>query len=366
MSCKGLSRERRAHSHLIRIIVETLFLALGIAALPGVRIAHADCAALMTSTKLSTCVTAHPTDHPEVRIGQGKCSGKAYYVDQSFSGLGRVIVENGATLSIPDSGALTIEAEDILVKGTFQVGAKDCPIGMGNLNNKVTITFTGNGPMDLMQEPGCTNIDKTDAKFDKGIELCQQGDLEMYGVKGVPAFGGRDWTHLLKPAGDPAVFSKANNVLSWVTEPDGQTIHVTDKVDWKMGDWIAIATTSFTPYETEIVKLASDPQPDNINGGYQITLDRPANLPMGKSVLNYYHFGSAAPSGSGKTDPTCKDSKGLLPAFFCDQADKNFGVDERAEVGLLSRSIKLTSDTFPFWTEQSLYEGQFDPGATWF
>ena len=327
----------------------------GIATLPCAGIAHADCAALMTGAALSTCVAPHPTGHPEVRIGQGKCPGKSYYVDRSFSGLGRIIVENGATLSVPNSGALTIEAEDILVKGTFQIGAKDCPIGMGNLNNKVTITFTGNGAEDLRPEAGCANVDHTKAEFDKGIMLCQQGDLEMYGAKGVPAFGGRDWTYLNQPAGDPAVFTAAKNVLSPVMEPDGQTIHVADAVDWKMGDWIAIATTSFTPYETEIVKLASDPQLDNIHGGYQITLDRPADLPMGKSVLNYYHFGGLAPSGSGQTDPNCKDSKGLLPAFFCDQANKNFGVDERAEVGLLSRSIKLTSETFPFWTPNHSY-----------
>jgi hypothetical protein len=357
MTRSRLSGERSSYSHLIWIIFATFFFAAGIAALPGAGIAHADCAALMTGVALSTCVPPNPTDHPEVRIGgQGKCSGKSYYVDQSFSGLGRIVIENGATLAVPNTGPLTIEAEDILVKGTFQVGAKDCPIGMGNLNNKVTITFTGNGAGTLRTEPGCTNRDGKLAEFDKGIDLCQQGDLEMFGIKGVPAFGGRDWTTLLRPAGDPTVFNAANNVLSPVMEPDGQTIHITDAVDWKMGDWIAIATTSFTPYETELVQLASDPQQDNINGGYQITLNRPANVPMGKSVLNYYHFGSTAPSGSGQTNPACTDSTGLLPAFFCDPATLNFGVDERAEVGLLTRSIKLTSSTLAFWTPNNAYK----------
>src|SRR6185437_13719252 len=163
---------------------------------------YADCAALMAGQPLSSCVAPNPTNHPEVRIGQGKCSGKSYYVDQSFSGLGRIIVENGATLSVPNSGALSLQADDILVKGTFQVGAKDCPIGMGNLANKVTITFTGDGPNDLKPEVGCTNLKNAESAFNKGIELCQKGDLEMYGAKGVPAFGGRDWTYLLQPAGD--------------------------------------------------------------------------------------------------------------------------------------------------------------------
>jgi hypothetical protein len=56
------------------------------------------------------------------------------------------------------------------------------------------------------------------------------------------------------------------------------------------------------------------------------------------------------------TDPSCKDSQGLLPAFFCDGSNKNFGVDERAEVGLLSRSIKLTSSTLPFWMPNNSYK----------
>jgi len=350
-----LSRKRLANFFLKHIIVGTFLFATCIAVMPGARTAYADCAALMAGQPLSSCVAPNPTNHPEVRIGQGKCSGKSYYVDQSFSGLGRIIVENGATLSVPNSGALSLQADDILVKGTFQVGAKDCPIGMGNLANKVTITFTGDGPNDLKPEVGCTNLKNAESAFNKGIELCQKGDLEMYGAKGVPAFGGRDWTYLLQPAGDPAVFTAAKNVLSPVLEPDGQTIHVTDAVDWKMGDWIAIATTSFSPSETEIVQLAADPQIDNIHGGYQITLNRPADLPIGQSVLNYYHFGGPAPSGSGKTNPNCKDAHGLLPAFFCDGSSQNYGVDERAEVGLLSRSIKLTSSTLPFWTPNNSY-----------
>jgi hypothetical protein len=184
-------------------------------------------------------------------------------------------------------------------------------------------------------------------KFDKGILVCQGGSLNMFGAKGVPPTG-VNWTYLLKPAGDPTLYGSGKGLGSAVTEPDARTIHVTDNVvgDWKQGDWIAIATTSFSPFETEIVKLAADPQVDSVNGGYLITLVQP---------LQYYHFGGAAPSSSDITGSTCMNAGKVLPPFFCDAADKNFGVDERAEVGLLSRNIKLTSATLPFWAANNNY-----------
>ena len=108
-----------------------------------------------------------------------------------------------------------------------------------------------------------------------------------------------------------------------------QTIQVATDVsaDWQGGDWIAVGTTSFSPFETEFVQIK------NIVGT-TITLNQP---------LKYYHFGSLAPDTGSST--TCKDTSGrLLPAAFCDGADKNYGVDERAEVGLISRNVTLTSD----------------------
>jgi len=331
----------------------SLLLALMALSLLNVRGAHADCSALMTGAALSTCVSPTGNSNKPVRIGSGNCTGKAYYVDQSFVNLGDITIEKGATLSFPNSGNLSLQTTNIFINGTLQVGNSSCPIGSGtgNSGNTVTIQLTGVRPDKLPVVPDCKNRDGEASRFDKGILVCQDGTLNMYGAKGVPP-NGVNWTTLLKPAGDPTLYGAGKGLGAPVTEPDARTIHVTDNVidatsGWKQGDWIAIATTSYSPFETEIVQLAAAPQVDSINGGYLLTLVQP---------LQYYHFGGLAPSSADTSNPACKNSAGtVMPAFFCDPASKNFGVDERAEVGLLSRNIKLTSSTLPFWMANNSY-----------
>ena len=92
---------------------------------------------------------------------------------------------------------------------------------------------------------------------------------------------------------------------------------------WREGSWIAVATTSFSPFETEFVQLEGAPRPDGA-GGSQVTL-------AGSTKLKFYHYGGEDPG------PPAKDS------FRADKS-KNYGVDERAEVGLITRSIKLTAE----------------------
>jgi hypothetical protein len=114
-----------------------------------------------------------------------------------------------------------------------------------------------------------------------------------------------------------------------VTQPDAQTIQIATDVraDWQPGDWIVIGTASFTPFETEFVQIKTIV-------GTKITLNQ---------RLKYYHFGSLAPDTGLST--TCKDTSGrALPAALCEGSDKNYGVDERAKVELISRNIILTSD----------------------
>ncbi|MEO8838947.1 MAG: hypothetical protein ABI351_09560, partial [Herbaspirillum sp.] len=90
---------------------------------------------------------------------------------------------------------------------------------------------------------------------------------------------------------------------------------------WRIGDWIVVATSSFSPFESEFVQIATI-NPNN-NGGTDLTLTQ---------ALHHYHFGSA--------DPGVPSA-----ANFGASKDVNFGVDERSEVGLISRSITLTSET---------------------
>src|SRR5262249_28177364 len=97
------------------------------------------------------------------------------------------------------------------------------------------------------------------------------------------------------------------------------------KVPWQKGDWIAVATTSFSPFETEFVQLASDPKVADSgapNGAKSVVTVTPPP--------RYYHFGRLPPTG--KLD---------------DDDKRTFGVDERAEVGLISRNVKLTATISP-------------------
>ena len=92
---------------------------------------------------------------------------------------------------------------------------------------------------------------------------------------------------------------------------------------WKKDDWIAVATTSFSPFETEFVQLASAPQLNDDKPEPRWTLSQP---------LKHYHFGGPTPAPLRR-----QLQRGQV------EADYNYGVDERAEVGLITRSIKLTA-----------------------
>ena len=93
---------------------------------------------------------------------------------------------------------------------------------------------------------------------------------------------------------------------------------------WKKDDWIAVATTSFSPFETEFVQLASDPT---------LNSDKTTSNVELVQTLKYYHFGGLDPGHPSSDNYNGAKSK----------AEYNYGVDERAEVGLITRSIKLTA-----------------------
>jgi len=197
----------------------------------GARNVHADCSALMSGQPLSSCVSPNGNAHQPVQIGSGKCAGTAYYVDQTFVGLGNITIEKKATLSFPNSGNLSLQTDNIFIEGALQVGSASCPIGSGSGNSSktVTIQLTGTRPAVLPTVPNCTNRDGTPSHFDKGILVCPGGTLNMYGAKGVPP-DGVNWTTLLDPAGDPTRFGAGKGLGAPVTELDAQTIHVTDNV----------------------------------------------------------------------------------------------------------------------------------------
>jgi hypothetical protein len=291
----------------------------------------------------------------DVVIGSGasaKCTGTVI-VPETIA-VGNIAINSGGSLIIADGSAahkpveLTTKGMDIKSGGSFMVGSATCPIGTSGTGDEVTrdkviVRFIGEKPttcgaLDLSQ-PLCQG-------FVKGIQVESGGTLGMWGVKGVPtsANNGVNWTYLSQPAGNPKEYNKAKNVL----EPppgdkaaDAKVIYTAARVDdesggagpaaWQRKDWIVVATTSFSPWESEFVEIAKvvkDPTPGAT--GSMITLATP---------LEYYHFGGADP-GDPSTDANYMAGSDPNPA-----KNQNFGVDERAEVGLISRNILLTSNS---------------------
>lgn len=256
--------------------------------------------------------------------GNAGCS--KVVVDQDFTGanaLKHITVEADGELYIRDESR-QVAVEKISVAGLFQVGTQDCPIGTGSSSNQVTLTFVGERP--------CASPNKCDG-FNKGIAVEEFGKLRLFGIKGVPKSSinpvsdqpvGVSWTHLALPAGDETKYGPTSGALAPVLKGGSNTLTLDRNVvknhgAWQEGDWIAVATTGFSPVETEIVQIAKIDQP--ALGGTVLTLKQP---------LKHYHFGGPDPG-----DPSL-DNFNQCSGF-------NYGVDERAEVALLSRNIKLDS-----------------------
>ncbi|HUI77793.1 MAG TPA: G8 domain-containing protein, partial [Bryobacteraceae bacterium] len=102
--------------------------------------------------------------------------------------------------------------------------------------------------------------------------------------------------------------------LSSTANAGATSIQVLNAAGWRVGDEIVLASTDFDPRQAERRNIAAIHA--NANGGNTITLDK---------KLDYMHFGKIT-----------------------------FDVDERGEVGLLTRNIKLQASAD---AEQSFYGG---------
>ncbi|MGC1342753.1 MAG: G8 domain-containing protein [Candidatus Binataceae bacterium] len=292
------------------------------------------------STNLKACVDDGTKN---VTIGEGAkdgCKGTVVVEkDSAQLTLGNVVINTGGTLQISDEVASTTKVilvtTGIDVKGgSMLIGSAACPIGTIKPTDNVTLRFVGNKPTTCGAFNQPTN---TCAGWVKGIQVepataggALGGTLRMYGNRGVVPNGGVSWTTLSQPAGDPLKFSKANGVFA-PPPKDSNIIYTSVRVDtgkgaWLPNDWIAVATTSFSPWETEFVQIKSLGQDtDNPNAtGSKIVLNQ---------GLAFYHFGGPDPG-----DPS-------TAANYMAGAATNYGVDERAEVGLITRNIILTSDS---------------------
>lgn len=303
-----------------------------------------------TPVALSSCAL---DDQRNVVIGGPGGCGPDVVVDRDFDGkhqLGKITIESDGKLVFPDLGdpeakgltTLDIETAGILIKrgGLLRVGTPACPIGFHEKAH-VRITFTGD------RDPRCTPSAGCDDGSVKGIEVQAGGILDMHGAKGVPEPD--------PAAGSPGV---SWTVLSESVTPDEKRadheLHLAADVTkgqrpWEIGDWIVVGTSSFSPFESEFVEIA-EVKPDGAGG----------SLVRTRQPLRYPHFGSEPPTPSqrctvdgalqavacgsvaGCTAP-CTSAPSALN--YRDPAGRNYGIDERAEVGLISRSITLTATT---------------------
>ena len=287
------------------------------------------------------------------------------YVDKSYTRAGNnplgTITISGGALAFPDA-SVRVEAASITIgtpavggnqatSGTLQIGAAGCPIGTANPANLVEVDFYGTNPGTLT----CANTGESNAPpFDKGI-CFNSGTLSILGAKGantplVPA----GWTHLRCPAGPSATYGPNLGVAAPVQGAhenscpgDSTTLLLHGAVNWQPNDWIVVGGTGYSDDQSEFVQIASIVSipplrvppiigrllPDKQGYSY-ITLN--ASTP-----LLHYHFGGADPE-SATGHCIAGDGKTKEPASFCAGKELNYGVDERAEVGLISRNIRLS------------------------
>jgi G8 domain-containing protein len=297
-----------------------------IALAPDARAAvPAACQIPTSHTSITSCKVGN-----DVVIGasstNASCKGNVY-IDSINISVGKITIDTGGSLILADAQVASAKdghliTSGIQVTGSLLIGSKDCPIGAVDPTTSYTITFNGPRPA------GCTGT-QVCAGYNRGIEVESGGTLKIYGQKGAPDPTGAQpfvsWTYLSDAAG-PARFMTEKGLKAPVPKGGGSTIQLaadvtTGPAAWQQGDWIVVAGTSFSPFEGEFVQISAKPV-KNTNGGTTLKIDPP---------LKNYHFGG-------------KDPGPPSDANYAADATTNYGVDERAEVGLISRSIILTSD----------------------
>lgn len=318
---------------------------------------------------LSSC--ARGADGAVAIGGDGGC-GPHVVVDRDFTGarrLGTITIRDGGKLVYPDLNdpqlktpkTITLETAGIRIEkgGLFGIGSAACPMGYHEAA-QATVIFTGDRDQSCSRAKGC------DDGSVKGIEVRPGATLRLVGAKGVP--------NPHPEAGAPGISWTALRE-SVAPGRSGATLRLADDVTkgqrpWEDGDWIVVATTSFSPFESEFVQIDGAPQPDGEGGSIVRT----------RQGMAYFHFGSQAPTPSqqcavdGQLQAVACGSVGDCsapclsvpsPLNFNDPAERNFGIDERAEVGLISRAIKLTAtlpapppaDRVPLNPDPSLHWG---------
>ena len=172
-----------------------------------------------------------------------------------------VRIINNATLRFEDTpnGVINFSAASISIEdgGALVAGTSDLPFGSNG--GQLNIIFTGAPPGT------CETLDAHADWCGKGIIVRTGTTLYLYGAKGATTcLGELDPLDVTPPA--PSLRAPRSRA------PGASTLKLARDVTkgkgaWKANDWIAVATTSFSPFETEFVQLAADPTRDTTTGG---------------------------------------------------------------------------------------------------
>ena len=232
----------------------------------------ADCAG--TLTPLSACPKSADNN---VEIGAAGC--QHVVVDKSLA-FSKITVDPSGELCVRDRDltgqTLLLSADQIIVRGTLQIGSKERPIGGDRPANHVTIRFTGAVPKSTTARSfrKCSAMSRPQfPEGAAGLPGRRPAAVRRPGRCGArfqrsDSSGKTSWTYLSQPAGRPLQFGRAFGrrqpgrrqlriSLPQLSGDAAKIIHLADKVDWLPGDWVVIATTSFSPFETEFARIES-------------------------------------------------------------------------------------------------------------
>jgi hypothetical protein len=256
------------------------------------------------------------TENTLLEVKEGMCTVKA-----GVYTFGKIEIQEGATLRFSDA-IIDLTAKSIVVKkGGAMITAT--AIGTSDIGNKLVVRLKDDRP------PGSTSTPDDCSAINKGIAVMSGARLNLAGRRGVAPDDGRSasigganpgsvsWTYLAAPAG-PVKYQTTTAKIGSPVDAGGQLVikvplDVTK--DWLPGDWIVVGTTSFSPFESEFVRIAPSAGPNDkpltFSGGVTTIKLDPA------TPLRQYHFGSADPGRPSVNNASAG-------------ATTNYGVDERA------------------------------------
>ena len=223
-----------------------------------------------------------------------------------------VSILSGGSLTFLDVQTEFTVHSIVIDGGSLIAGTTAAPIGKAG---QLLVTF-----VDSPANP-CDSV-----KCPKGILVRARGTLRLVGARGVPE-SGVSWTHLSTPAGPPMRTAPARaRRPRWPRRrhghPAGQGRHARPR---RAG---VTATGSPSPRPASVrSRRSSSRSPGRHADGWEAPTSRPP-----RRSSKYYHFGGAR---SRRARPRTT-SPGRTKTT-------NYGVDERAEVGLITRNIKLTA-----------------------